>query len=86
MPVRNANTNGATGWCLEPHDLVVSKCVRGDDGDVRFLHEALRHRLVGAQTLRDRAGLLGVDDAVIHRVTERIDGAERALAGPPRLA
>ncbi len=27
VPVRNANTRGATGWCLEAHDLVLSKYV-----------------------------------------------------------
>ncbi len=25
VPVRNANTRDCTGWCLEPHDLVVAK-------------------------------------------------------------
>ena len=25
IPVCNANTNGATGWCLEPHDIAVAK-------------------------------------------------------------
>lgn len=25
VPVRNANTNGRTGLCLEPHDLCVAK-------------------------------------------------------------
>ena len=29
VAVRNDNTRGATGWCLEPHDLVLSKLVAG---------------------------------------------------------
>ena len=27
VPVCNANTRGATGWCLEVHDLLISKAV-----------------------------------------------------------
>jgi hypothetical protein len=29
VAVRNANTRGATGWCLEVHDLIVSKLAAG---------------------------------------------------------
>jgi hypothetical protein len=27
VPIRNENTRGATGWCLEVHDLAVSKLI-----------------------------------------------------------
>jgi hypothetical protein len=29
VPIHNENTGGATGWCLEVHDLAVSKLVAG---------------------------------------------------------
>ena len=29
IPVCNPNTNGATGWCLEVHDIAVSKYAAG---------------------------------------------------------
>lgn len=35
IPVCNANTNGATGWCLEPHDIAVAKYFAGREKDLR---------------------------------------------------
>ena len=54
VAVRNENTRGATGLCLEVHDLVISKCVAGREKDVRFLRAAARHRLVARATLLAR--------------------------------
>lgn len=34
VPIHNENTRGATGWCLEPHDLAVSKLVAGREKDL----------------------------------------------------
>ncbi|MGI8593956.1 MAG: DUF6036 family nucleotidyltransferase [Solirubrobacteraceae bacterium] len=67
ITVSNENTRGARGWCLEPHDLVLSKCVAGREKDWSFLDEALRHRLVDADVLRSRLPLLPLD--VEHRET-----------------
>jgi hypothetical protein len=44
VPVRNENTRGNTGWCLEPHDLVVSKTIAGREKDLLF--PGGTHRLV----------------------------------------
>jgi hypothetical protein len=41
VPLTGAGTGGATGWCLERHDLVAAKLIAGRDKDVRF-YEALR--------------------------------------------
>ena len=32
VPIHNENTGGATGWCLEVHDLAASKLVAGREG------------------------------------------------------
>ena len=56
VPVRNPNTRGATGWCLEVHDLVISKCVAWREKDQRFVRAAVRHGLVDTEILRERAG------------------------------
>jgi transposase InsO family protein len=37
VPLANDNTGGATGWCLEVHDLAVSKLVAGQDKDLNFV-------------------------------------------------
>lgn len=54
IPIRNANTRGATGWCLEVHDLCVSKLVAGRDKDLLFLEAVARHRLADPALLRAR--------------------------------
>ena len=43
IPVRNENTRGATGLCLEVHDLLISKYVAGREKDHRFSAAAARH-------------------------------------------
>jgi uncharacterized nucleotidyltransferase DUF6036 len=67
VPIRNENTRGATGWCLEVHDLAVSKLVAGREKDLDFIAapELVRERL--AQTsLSESARSLAV--ARLHRL------------------
>ena len=45
VPVCNENTRGATGWCLEVHDLAVSKLAAGREKDVEYLAALFRHAL-----------------------------------------
>jgi hypothetical protein len=54
VPVRNENTGGGAGLCLEVHDLAVSKLVAGREKDLAFVTGLLRHRLVNAETIRAR--------------------------------
>jgi len=54
VPVRNQNTGGGTGLCLEIHDLAVSKLVAGREKDVDFIGGLLRHRLVQVPIIRER--------------------------------
>ncbi|MGH9322457.1 MAG: DUF6036 family nucleotidyltransferase [Vicinamibacteria bacterium] len=68
VPVRNENTRGKTGWCLEPHDLVVSKTIAGREKDLLFLEGAARHGLVDRKTLLSR-----LDET-------ELDGERRAMA------
>ncbi|MDX9719149.1 MAG: hypothetical protein RBU37_00270 [Myxococcota bacterium] len=54
VPVHNANTRGATGWCLELHDLAIAKYVAARDKDLRFLEAAVKHGLLDLPTLLER--------------------------------
>ncbi|HXN16386.1 MAG TPA: DUF6036 family nucleotidyltransferase [Usitatibacter sp.] len=36
VPIRNANTRNVTGWCLEVHDLALSKFVAGRHKDLEY--------------------------------------------------
>jgi hypothetical protein len=79
VPVRNPNTRGAVGWCLEPHDLVLSKYAAGREKDARFVRAALAHHLVDAAVLLARLPALPVDDALREHIRRRIlqDAAAR---------
>ncbi len=77
VPVRNPNTRGATGLCLEVHDLVVSKCVAGREKDQRFLEAAVRHRLVDRETLLARVAETDLAPELRPIVVGRIEGAFR---------
>lgn len=72
VPVRNANTRGATGWCLEIHDLVISKLVAGREKDLEFALEAARHGFVGEARLRERLEVTELIEEVRDLVTGRI--------------
>jgi len=57
VPVHNESTGGATGQCLEVHDLAVSKLVAGRDKDLAFVEALGRHHLISTATLRQRLAL-----------------------------
>lgn len=54
VPIRNENTRGVTGWCLEIHDLAVSKLVAGREKDVAYLAALFRHGLANSAIVRER--------------------------------
>lgn len=58
MPLVNANTGGATGWCLEVHDLAVSKLVAGREKDLDFVRVLVRERMVDPALLERRVTML----------------------------
>ena len=54
------NTDPARGLCLDPHDCVASKLVAGRTKDRAFAEALLRGRLIDADILIERIGLLAV--------------------------
>lgn len=58
VALRNENTGGATGWCLEIHDLAASKLAAGREKDSEFLRVLVRERMVNLATLRERCDRL----------------------------
>jgi hypothetical protein len=75
VAIRNENTRGKTGWCLDPHDLVVSKTIAGREKDLLFLEGAARHRLVDRDRLLARLDETAVDDARRKLTAARIGSA-----------
>jgi len=66
-------THGVTAWCLEPHDLWVSKAIAGRPKDVEFCRALLDRGLVRGARLRERlAQVQGLDPRVRAAAAERI--------------
>lgn len=59
VAICNANTHGATGWALDPHDLAVAKYAAGREKDREFLAAAIAARLLDRDVLLDRLGQTG---------------------------
>jgi hypothetical protein len=72
VAVSNANTHGATGWCLEVHDLVLSKYVAGREKDLEFVAHAARHAMVMRDELLGRLPTMSINPAVRQLVEQRI--------------
>ncbi len=69
IPLRSESTGGATAWCLEVHDLAISKLVAGREKDLRFVAGLIGHGLAESATL-------------IERLAEtQLPGATRELCG-----
>lgn len=54
IPLHNENTRGATGWCLEVHDLAVSKLLAGREKDIQYLQALFRHHLARPSLVSER--------------------------------
>ena len=69
-------TNGVVAWCLEPHDLWVSKAIAGRPKDAEFCRALLKRGLVRADTLRRRlVKVKGLDERVRTSVLELVSGS-----------
>ena len=83
MKVENENTDGAIGWCLDPHDLAYAKLAARREKDIAFVANLLRHKLVKPS----RVGTLiaSADAALRERLEEawaicRVRAAEHGAA------
>ncbi|MGE3885631.1 MAG: DUF6036 family nucleotidyltransferase [Vicinamibacterales bacterium] len=72
VPLHNDNTGGATGWCLEVHDLACSKLVAGRTRDFEFVGELLRAGMADRTVLGRRLGQLPLPDKRVHAIQERL--------------
>ena len=73
--VEGPSTAGAVGWCLEPHDLAVSKLIAGRDKDVDFVSVLVRERMVDPSEIENRLDTVSITDqrvAVAHQRLRRI--------------
>ncbi|MCP4767870.1 MAG: hypothetical protein GY875_16575 [Gammaproteobacteria bacterium] len=74
IPYLTPGTNGVTAYCLEPHDLWISKAVAGRPKDKEFCQALMVRNLVETDLLRDRLELTeGLSPAVRKMALNPID-------------
>jgi hypothetical protein len=74
IPARVASKRTAVAWCLEVHDLVLSKCVAGRDRDWDYALEALKARVVRVDVLLARLPDLPVAVEVRKHIEKSLRG------------
>ena len=73
VPIRNENTRGATGWCLEVHDLAVSKLVAGREKDLAFIAALFRHKLATPDLVREHLAQTEIPESTRALAAGRMD-------------
>jgi hypothetical protein len=68
----NDGTRRVKAWCLETHDLVLSKYVADRDKDRRFIEAAIAAGYLQKETLLTRLPTMPLDDAQAERIRVRI--------------
>jgi hypothetical protein len=77
--VQNENTNGRIGWCLDPVDLFLAKCVAWREKDREFNKALIDARLVSVDDVLNRLPEMPVDATVRQQIEARV----RRLAKAP---
>lgn len=70
--VHGPRTRGATGLCLEVHDLLLSKYAAGRPKDIDFVQEVARQGLADGDVLRTRLSDLPVEPPLRAMIAEKI--------------
>ncbi len=73
LPVKNENTNGITGLCLEVHDLAISKLVANRPKDTAFVSTLVYHQMISHGTMLRRLSETDLTDPECSRINLRID-------------
>ena len=72
VSIKNENTGGAEGKCLEVHDLAVSKLVAGRETDLEFVRNLVRHRLADLTVIKNRLRITPITPAVFQAIEARL--------------
>jgi hypothetical protein len=79
IPIRNENTGGITGWCVEVHDLVAGKYVSAREKDLELASVLILRGMIDWQTLLERIEELAPD--VREKVRKRAASDFKRCAG-----
>jgi len=81
----NTNTGGATGLCVDVHDLALSKYAAGREKDIEFNRALVRHGVIGKRKLIRLVPSMPIDDERKRLILARIkaDFAAATSRGGP---
>ena len=71
IAVKSERTCGVTGWCVEVHDLAVSKLAAGGEKELRFVSLLARAKMIAGQTLMERIAALRLPEQERELVRQR---------------
>lgn len=74
VPARPGSDRTVVAWCLEPHDLVLAKCVRGQERDWEYAAVAVDGGLVKLDVLLDRVEALPVPEQARRHIRSMLNG------------
>ncbi len=72
IAVNNENTNGVTGYCLEVHDLAISKMIAMRPKDLEFVQELVRHDMIEKKTMLQRLKQTDIEESTRRTTRGRI--------------
>ena len=72
VAVNNENTNGVTGYCLEAHDLAISKIIAQRPKDAEFVQELVRHDMIEKKTMLHRLEQTDLQEPIQRNIQTRI--------------
>ena len=73
VAVSNENTNGVTGYCLEVHDLAISKLIAMRPKDLEFLQKLVRHNMIDKKTMLRRLKQTDIENSIRRIAQARIN-------------
>jgi hypothetical protein len=72
VAVNNENTSGVTGYCLDAHDLAISKIIAQRPKDLEFLQELVRHDMIEKKTMLHRLEQTDLQEPIRRNIQLRI--------------
>ena len=70
LPICNENTNGATGWCIEVHDIAAAKYAAHREKDLRYTRDLWEAGMLDAETLEERIRTIRIDPPEKREIVE----------------
>ncbi len=79
VPRRPGEEGFVIALCLEPHDLILAKCVAGRERDWEFARDALGAKVVELDLLLDRAEDLPIEAGARVRIARMLRGIRQPV-------